>query len=612
VCFAILALFPAAAQEEKPSKDATIWVVDDTHKVHPVTGELLEEGRDIYSGKVSSPREYRQGNNVWNASTNTIKLFAGRNEFVAFQLVLEKGNDDLHKVFVNATDLLGAKARISADSHVRLFKQLYLQLRNTWYPDALLPFELAGTTPLELPDPSGNVPGQRVQTVWVDIYVPHALPPDTYTGDLIVLHRNTNKQAILKIELEVGNFTLPDDLGVDVDLMNYGFVNIERGWPDMILDSSRHRAIEREFFRTAHAHRMSFAIVPYNHDGSIPKGLKPELAGVDAGIRIADWKSWDDRFGPVLSGEAFADLPRSRQPVGHFFLPYNLMWPSDMRFWKKPEYRTEHLRISQEFRKHLAAKGWTKPQYHIYYNHKEHYNFFPWNLDEPTRPEDLDALSYLGKILDEGFPVNDPVKVVYRLDIGHFHCENVASCTHKRETGNRAVEVLDPYVRLWNIGSPHYWGNLPEVRKLKAKGNSLYFYNGTPRVPDPLLNAVFWGWQGYKYEADGICFWNATDWGDWDTDAPPADPYTNAGGRYQGFSMVFYPGSKFGYDGPIPAMRLKTMRRGLQDFEYLRLIEKSGKKTRQDLIRLGDELLLGDKPDYPKLRRTIFDLLTGR
>jgi hypothetical protein len=599
------------AQDEKPAKDARVWVIDDTDKVHPVSGNLLSEGLETYNGQRPSPAQYRLQNNVWDAGTSTVKLFAGRNEFVAFQVVLEKGRDDLHKVFVNATDLLGSRERISADSHIRLFKQLYLQLDGVWYPDALLPFDIAGATPLELPDYSGPLREQKVQSVWVDIYVPHNLPPDTYSGQIMVLHRNTNKQAILRVELEVGNFTLPDEQNLDIDLMNYGFLNIERGWPDMILDGPRHRAIEREFFRMAHAHRLTFSIVPYNHDGSIPAGLKPELAGVDTNIHIPDWSSWDARFGPLLSGDAFVDLPRRKQPLAHFFLPYNLMWPSDMRNWQKPAYRTEHLRVSEAFRKHLAEKGWTRTQYQVYYNHKEHYNFFPWNLDEPTRPEDLEALSYLGKILQESFPQDDPVKVVYRLDIGHFHCENDPTCAYPRQTSARVVQLLDPYVGLWNIGSSHYWANLPEVRKLKAQDNTLYFYSGTPRVDEPLVKSITWGWLGYKYEADGICFWNATDWGDWDTDAAPADPYTNAGGRYRGFSMIFYPGAKFGYDGPIPSVRLKTLRRGLQDFEYLRLIEQSGRTSRVELIKLAEELLLGKNVDYPKLRRTVYEILTA-
>jgi hypothetical protein len=317
----------------------------------------------------------------------------------------------------------------------------------------------------------------------------------------------------------------------------------------------------------------------------------------------------DDRYGPVLSGEAFADLARSRQPVGHFFLPYNLMWPSDMRNWQKPAYRAEHLRVSAAFREHLAAKGWTKPRYQIYYNHKEHYQFFPWNLDEPTREQDLEALHYLGKILNESFPDNGPVRVQFRMDIGHFHCENVKDCEHPTEASRTVTGILSPYVDLWNIGSPHYWANMPEVRKLRAAGKSLYFYNGTPRVPEPLVRSVFWGWLGYKYEADAVCFWNATDWTDWDTDETPRDPYTNAGGRYEGFSMIFYPGAKFGYDGPIPSIRLKALRRGLQDFEYLRLIETKGRKSRAELTKLVDSLVGASGSDYARLRRTLFDAL---
>jgi|GEM_PF-2010490 len=620
-CFALVLLAatsgPLFSQDEEvvpdSAKDARVWALDDTDKVHPITGNLLSEGREVYNGVRPSQGNYRDHNSVWDASKQTIRLAAGRNEFVSFQVVIEKGRADLHKLFVSATDLFGSKDRISADRNVRLFKELYMPLDGSWYPDALLPFEIAGATPLELPDSTGPVRGQRAQAIWVDIYVPRDLAVDTYSGQIMVLHRNTNRQAVLRVELKVADFALPDKLGLDVDLMNYGFLNIERGWPDLIQDTPRHRAIEREFFRMAHAHRTTFAIVPYNHDGSIPKGQKPELAGVGDEIRVADWSSWDDRYGPVLSGEAFADLPRAREPVAHFFLPYNLMWPSDMRNWKTPRYRAEHLRVSEATRQHLAEKGWTKTLYEIYYNHKQQYGFFPWNLDEPTRDEDLDALRYLGTVLNESFPKGGPVRVAYRLDIGHFHCENVPECRYPaaREASRKAYAALEPFVALWNIGAPHYFANLPEVRKLKARGKTVYFYGSTPQVAVPLIEGVLWGWRGYRYEADGVCVWNATDWGDWDTDAPPADPYTNAGGRYAGASMIVYPGARFGYDGPIPSIRLKAMRRGLQDFEYLRLIEGRGNKSREDLTRLTEELLQG-KTDYPELRGILYALVSHK
>jgi hypothetical protein len=602
---------PLVAQEGgTPAKDLRVWALDDTDKVHPVSGNLQSEGREVYDGRQPSKGDYRNRNSVWDAATETVRLVAGRNEFVSFQVVLEKGKEDVHKIFVNATDLFGSAERISADRHIRLFRQLYVPIRGNWYPDALLPFEIAGATPFDVAEKSAGAPGQRVQAVWVDIYVPRDTRPDTYRGQVIVVQRNTNKQAILKIELQVAGFTLPDKLGLEVDLMNYGFLNIERGWPDLVQDSPRHRAIEREFFRMAHAHRTTFAIVPYNHDGSIPKGQKPELAGIGERARVVDWRPWDERYGPYLSGEAFADLPRAGEPVGHFILPYNLMWPSDMRNWQKPEYRAEHVAVSRELRRHFAEKGWTRTEYQIYYNHKEHYSFFPWNLDEPTRDKDLDALRYLGEILNESFPADDPVRVLYRLDIGHFHCENVRDCRNPRETSRTVTGILDRYVRLWNIGAPHYTANLPETRKLKARGKTMYFYGSTPQVAEPLVNAALWGWRGYRFEADGVCMWNATDWGDWDTDAPPADPYTNAGGRYAGASMIFYPGSKFGYDGPVGTVRLKTLRRGMQDFEYLRLAERSGKKSREELAAMADALMR-TPASYAKVRGELYGLLAG-
>jgi hypothetical protein len=74
--------------------------------------------------------------------------------------------------------------------------------------------------------------------------------------------------------------------------------------------------------------------------------------------------------------------------------------------------------------------------------------------------------------------------------------------------------------------------------------------------------------------------------------------------------MLLYPGSKFGYDGPIASIRLKAIRRGLQDFEYLQIVERKGLKSRAELVALMDQYLLGDQPDYAKLRRTVYDLVS--
>ena len=604
----------AAAQNARGAKDALVWAVDDTVNVSPLTGNLLAEGAGIYSGAAAGAGHYRESNSVWDAKSHTVKLFAGRNEFVAFQVVIEKKEADLHKLFVNVTDLTGNDYRIAADPNIRLFKQIYVEEAGTWYPDPLEPFEIAGATPMELPDTRSALGAkQKAQSVWVDVYIPHDAPPGLYKGRILVAHRATDRQAVLSLELEVGPVTLPDQLSLDVDLMNYGFVTIERGWPDLVIDSPRHRKIEREFFRLAHAHRMTYSIVPYNHDGMIPDGMKPRLAGAGDTVHVADWRAWDARYGPVLSGDAFRDLPRGARPVDHFFLPYNVMWPSDYSDWGTATYRAESIRVGADFRRHLEQKGWTKPVYQIYYNQKEAYGFIPWNLDEPTRDKDLAALQTLGEIDRDAFPKGGAVRVSFRVDVGHFFCRNVppARCSKPSATNDRVVTTLDPWVDLWNFGSDHFFFNLAEGRKIRATGKPVWFYRAAEQIQSPLLRSVFRGWQGYQYEVDGTCYWNATDWVDWNSDAPASDPFRFRDRKDKGKSMLLYPGSPFGYDGPIPSIRFKAIRRGLQDFEYLRMIDAKGLKTRQELVELMNRYLFGDQPDYPRLRRMIFDLASG-
>jgi hypothetical protein len=65
LCLAAVCMWPAAfsarAQEttKKTAKDALVWAIDDTDKVHPVSGNLLSEGAAVYEGKSPSSGSYR-------------------------------------------------------------------------------------------------------------------------------------------------------------------------------------------------------------------------------------------------------------------------------------------------------------------------------------------------------------------------------------------------------------------------------------------------------------------------------------------------------------------------------------------------------------------------
>lgn len=566
--------FPSSRTQGNP-EPGRVWCVGDWAKIDPQTGDVhgLSRSRDTLSLR----------NDVWDAGVGVVQLRGVRNEFLAFQIVIESLGPAINKLLITAQDFEGP-TRMDAARSVQFFRELYLPVEGKWYPDALLPFDLGAALPLSVPESGHVIPGQRVAVVWVDIYIPaKGISAGTYEATFKVSYRSTMQLAQFTVRLEVLDLTLPDEISLDVDLMNYGYLSIARGFPDVVVDSSRYRAIEREFYRVSHAHRTTFAMVPYHHGGGVPKGLAPPLRGTGERISVAGWTEWDARFGPFLDGSAFADLPRAGVPVNHFFLPFGLEYPSAFRHWGTDRFEVENRNIATEFIYHLAHNAWIEPKYLIYYNSKEHYGFFPWNLCEPTRQDDVEALLYLSNMIRSAVQGHPGVRAMLRLDVGHFHC------TEHEESLPNIEQHLRGYFDLWNIDSSH-WNerSVSVIREFVEKDEiQAWFYSGASRVQETLQAMHDYPWLAWKRGAHGICFWNATDWLGWDTDDDAPDPYETVGGKYRGASMLLYPGSKYGLDGPIVSMRLKALRRGLQEYELLRTaVEQRGPDLTDNLVNV--------------------------
>ncbi len=96
-------------------------------------------------------------------------------------------------------------------------------------------------------------------------------------------------------------------------------------------------------------------------------------------------------------------------------------------------------------------------------------------------------------------------------------------------------------------------------------------------------------WQIYREDLiSGFLYWSASFWRD--TDDPFADIATvkNIDPHIWGDGSLFYPGVRFGIDGPLPSVRLECIRDGLQDYEYLKLAEEL--LGREEVMRLVREI----------------------
>src|SRR5262249_12555049 len=148
----------------------------------------------------------------------------------------------------------------------------------------------------------GAVADQASRSLHCEVYVPHEAEPGEHKGRL-VLKVDGASQA-LDVSLRVWDFALPDHLSFLPEMNCY----------DLPAD-------ERDYNRLAHRHRTVLNRVPYHQNGRVADGCAPAWDG-----RKLDWSAWDRRFGPLLDGSAFADLPRRGVPLECFYLPLHENW----------------------------------------------------------------------------------------------------------------------------------------------------------------------------------------------------------------------------------------------------------------------------------------------
>jgi len=124
-------------------------------------------------------------------------------------------------------------------------------------------------------------------------------------------------------------------------------------------------------------------------------------------------------------------------------------------------------------------------------------------------------------------------------------------------------------------------------RKWMQKGNELWFYTvgiyqgslfPNKTIDVPLIDSRIMHWLNYKYDATGYLHWGWNQWTD--------DPFTEIG-QHIGDGWHVYPSK----DGVLNSLRWEEMRNGIQDYEYLWMLENK-------IITLKD--LLGSRFSWIK------------
>ncbi|HKW97436.1 MAG TPA: hypothetical protein VJN43_06860 [Bryobacteraceae bacterium] len=563
IVLALLAV-PLGAQ----TSEVRLWAVSDGVRVDPVKGRVFEARTDIHKDYPSE--DFRAKNSIWNAETKTVALQAARNEFAAFQVIVE-ADKPAAAIDVKFAGLSGPGGARIAGKYAAVFKEWYVRVRRPttgyersslgpgWYPDALMPqrkHQLYSSIPFSIPDLYNDIGEQRNQGLWVDLYVPFersAAPPGRYSGDFTVSWKGGSDS--IHIALDVWDFALPQENHIPGDIWNGSMREMP---PDE----------EMAYYQLARQHRFLPLIYAYR------PGLKVNGTSVHL-----DWSEYDRRLAPYLDGSAFTAAhgywgPGYGVPVDHVMLPFNNEKRGDKRTaWpialpdsgRTPDYEAVWKETGRQIREHLDQNPRWRSVTKI---------AFLDGLDESYFEAAYEKMLYYGRLLHAAMGRG---WFKYRVDGGY---------------SREAMQRLSKEVELWVCHTEDF--DIRDVDYFRTKGVDTWFYgpmiyeqkkNGgcgsnTLLDLDLLVNRGI-GWVGWKYRA-GWVEWEF----DWNAFAAwyEAENYKDRPDRiYNGSGQLIYRGAVMAYNQPIPSIRLKAQRRGLQDYEYFWLLtQKTGGRNAAD------------------------------
>jgi hypothetical protein len=146
-------------------------------------------------------------------------------------------------------------------------------------------------------------------------------------------------------------------------------------------------------------------------------------------------------------------------------------------------------------------------------------------------------------------------------------------------TGRSAVDI-------WVLLPVMYNNSKAHVNEVLKKGDSVWSYNTlvqdaySPKWEidfDPVNFRIQPGFINQSLNLSGLLYWRIDKW--------PSDPWNNvnnagtySSANYPGEGMLVYPGQPVGVKGVVASMRMKWLRDGVEDYDYVQILKNLGKE----------------------------------
>ncbi len=533
----------------------------------------IDDGEKIKQEDINNPLATDENNSLWK--NDTVNIFGGRNEIVAFQLIIQADTSGAKNVNVEISDLVKGGSVIPGSAtgpsdpfdyrgrNTELFTEHYLNIVKRspplwffsdsaapsayytgWVPDCLIPFSA--------PPGKGGAPfsigGNRNQAVWVDILIPKDASPGTYSGSARI-SAGKRDFKIIPVNLQVYDFTLPDSTHLKT-MFGYSAGSITSRHK-VARGSKEYYDLELKYNQLAHRHRFDL-VNEVNDLDEMTAHYKRYFTG----------ESYSAALGYAGPGENTGNSTFSIGYGGDFPKEYgggiDRMNKAD--WWKGSDEWENWFRIN--------APGVERHKY-----------LYP---DEPD---------FKGPDNAKGTGSMDTIRMQARWS----HSDPGPGRSIPVLVTNKIRPDLKGFVDFWSISAQEWVTDLtPEdVSSERAKGRKFGIYNGFR----PGMGAVVsdadavefrvMPWIVWKYNIDQYFYWSTTFWRKLNVFASPLtyEDRINGDGTflYPGQDAIF-PDEDRNLAGPLSSIRAKNWRRGEQDYEYMWMAKNLGLGSEAEAI----------------------------
>jgi hypothetical protein len=468
-------------------------------------------------------------------STTTAEIAAARNEFEAFQVVV---TGPASKVSARASALEG-EGRIEG---IRLYREDLIDVKQLsgldgqtgQWPDALVPDvdDVVGEKRNAFPF---DVKAGESRAIWVEVHVPADARPGVYRGTVTIA--SSEGEAEVPVSLTVWDFDLPSTSSLRTAFsLSYGGVRSAHG-----TDGDQESALRARYGQLGLDHRIS--ITTLADDG-----------------RHMDLDNVAKHYGPLLDGTAPTTLAGAQLTA--------------FKYVGDKTSVPEHARWATYFRE----RGWFD-------------QLFDYTCDEPPLTCSWDEI----KVRSDAVHAADPefqtlvtTHVQAAQEQGVYDAIdimvpviNFLDDRPGQELAGDQTSAYQPFVQqggqkeLWTYQScmSHGCGGTVDFGNPSASDQ---YYTGWPSymIDASAVRSRAQEWLTFLHGATGELYWETSM-------AFSHDAWSNQWDfSGNGDGTLFYPGTTARIGGqtdiPVASIRLKMIREGMEDYEYLKLLADSG------------------------------------